>query len=252
MTIDFPKSDQLPQLRALWKEAFGDPDAYLDSFFTLGFSPERCQCITEAGQVTAALYWFDCACQNARLAYLYAVATSENHRGKGLCHLLMNRAHAHLKAAGYDGAILVPASNGLRQMYAKMGYLPATQISELRCAAGKKAAALKPLTPEAYEHRRLELLPPDGVVQAGPMTALLADQYSLWGGQDFLLAAWIEEGVLHAEELLGNPEAAPEILKALGLKNGIFRIPGNEQDFAMYLPFSSHCPKPGYFGLALG
>ena len=60
MTIDSPKIDQLPQLRALWKEAFGDTDAYLDSFFTLGFSPERCRCVTEDGQVSAALYWFDC------------------------------------------------------------------------------------------------------------------------------------------------------------------------------------------------
>ena len=252
MTIDSPKKDQLPQLRALWKEAFGDTDAYLDSFFALGFSPERCRCITEDGIITAALYWFDCNYQNARLAYLYAVATSKNCRGKGLCHLLMDCTHAHLKASGYDGAILVPASAGLRQMYGKMGYLPATQIRELRCAAGKKAATLKMLDRAAYEHRRLELLPPDGVVQSGPMTALLADQCSLWSGQDFLLAAWIEEGVLHAEELLGNATAAPEILNALGVETGIFRTPGNEQDFAMYLPFSPCCPKPGYFGISLG
>ena len=252
MTIDFPKKEQISQLRALWKEAFGDTDAYLDSFFALGFSQERCRCIIENGQVTAALYWFDCSCQNARLAYLYAVATSENRRGKGLCRQLMDNTHAHLKAAGYDGAILVPASDALRQMYTKMGYSPATQINELPCAAGEKAATLKLLERDEYEHRRLELLPPGGVVQAGPMTALLADQCSLWSGQDFLLAAWMEDGVLHAEELLGNTGAAPEILKALGAETGIFRVPGNEQDFAMYLPFSPCCPKPGYFGISLG
>ena len=120
MTIDSPKIDQLPQLRALWKEAFGDTDAYLDSFFTLGFSPERCRCMTEDGQVSAALYWFDCSCQGARLAYLYAVATAENRRGVGLCRLLMDNTHAHLKKAGYAGAILVPASASLRQMYEKI------------------------------------------------------------------------------------------------------------------------------------
>jgi hypothetical protein len=89
-------------------------------------------------------------------------------------------------------------------------------------------------------------------VQTGPITALLADQCSLWAGQDFLLAAWIEEGVLHAEELLGNTAAAPEILKALGAKTGVFQTPGNEEDFAMYLPFCPCCPKPGYFGISLG
>ena len=252
MSIDSPKIDQLPQLRSLWKEAFGDTDAYLDSFFTLGFSPERCRCMTEDGQVSAALYWFDCSCQGARLAYLYAVATAENRRGEGLCRLLMDNTHAHLKKAGYAGAILVPASASLRQMYEKMGYLPATRIRELRCAAGEKAVTLTLLDRDEYEHRRPELLPPDGVVQTGPITALLADQCSLWGGQDFLLAAWIEEGVLHAEELLGNTAAAPEILKALGAKTGVFQTPGNGEDFAMYLPFCLCCPKPGYFGISLG
>lgn len=252
MTIDAPETGRIPQLRQLWKEAFGDTDAYLDSFFALGFSPDRCRCATEADQITAALYWFDCSCRGQKLAYLYAVATAENSRGKGLCRQLMDSTHAYLRAAGYAGAILVPASEGLRQMYWKMGYLPGPRISELLCAAGKTAVPLKPLDRAGYERRRLEYLPPEGVVQDGPLTALLADQYSLWDGADFLLAAWIEDGVLHGEELLGSFDAAPGIVKALGADKGIFRIPGAEQEYAMYLPLSPRCPKPGYFGISLG
>ena len=252
MTIDAPIQDQIPQLRQLWKEAFGDTDAYLDSFFALGFSPDRCRCVTEEGRVAATLYWFDCFCRGERFAYLYAVATAEQDRGKGFCRQLMTCTHTHLKAAGYAGAILVPASDNLRQMYGKMGYLPGTRISELRCVAGEKAATPERLDREEYERRRPKLLPPDGVVQPGPMMALLADQFSLWGGEDYLLAAWMEDGVLHGEELLGNCAAAPGILNALGAERGIFHVPGNEQPWAMYLPFTPRCPKPGYFGISLG
>lgn len=252
MTIDVPGNNRIPQLRQLWKEAFGDSDAYLDSFFALAFSRDRCRCILENGQVKAALYWFDCFCQGQKLAYLYAVATAENSRGKGLCRQLMAAAHTHLKTEGYAGAILVPASDNLRQMYAKMGYLPGTRISELGCAAAQTAVPLERLDRAEYERRRRELLPEDGVVQEGSITALLADQCSLWGGRGFLLAAWIEDGVLHGEELLGSFDAAPGIVKALGAGKGIFRIPGRKTEFTMYLPLSPRCPKPGYFGISLG
>ena len=77
MTIDLPKPGQIPQLRQLWQEAFGDSDAFLDSFFSLSFAPERCRCVTEENHVTAALYWFDCSCHGGKMAYLYAVATGK-------------------------------------------------------------------------------------------------------------------------------------------------------------------------------
>ena len=70
MTIDAPKTAQIPQLRQLWKEAFGDTDTFLDSFFSLAFAPERCRCITLGDTVPSALYWFDCTCRGEKWAYL--------------------------------------------------------------------------------------------------------------------------------------------------------------------------------------
>lgn len=252
MTIDKPRTGQIPALRQLWQEAFGDSEAYLDSFFSLAFSPDRCRCVTENNRVAAALYWFDCSCRGERFAYLYAVATAEDCRGRGLCRRLMENTHAHLKALGYAGTILVPASERLRQMYSRMGYLPGTTAASLRCDAGERAAELRALDGDEYERRRREMLPPEGVLQEGAMTALLADQCGLFGGENFLLAAWIEDGVLYGEELLGSPAAAPEIVRALGAEKGIFRIPGEEKAFAMYRPLMDACPKPGYFGISLG
>ena len=84
MIIDQPTAAQQRQLRALWQEAFGDSDEYLDIFFGTAFSPNRCRCVAIEGKVVAALYWLDCACRGRKLAYIYAVATAKTHRGQGI------------------------------------------------------------------------------------------------------------------------------------------------------------------------
>ena len=252
MTIDAPKPAQMIQLRQLWKEAFGDSDAFLDSFFTIAFSKERCRCVVEDDRPVAALYWFDCGYEGEKLAYLYAVATAKDHRGQGLCRLLLENTHEHLKNKGYAGTILVPASDALGQMYGRMGYLPGSTVSEWSCPAGERETPVRLLSKDVYLRRRRELLPGDAVDQEGPLTDLLAEQCGLFGGEDFLLAAWTEDGVLYAEEFLGDRGSAPGIVKALGAIRGVFRTPGSEKAFAMYCPLEETCPKIGYFGIAFG
>ncbi len=46
MKIDFPVPKQYKQLTALWQEAFGDTEEFIDGFFCTAFSPARCRCIT--------------------------------------------------------------------------------------------------------------------------------------------------------------------------------------------------------------
>ena len=76
MNIDYPSPDQLDGLQALWQEAFGDDDAFVEQFYTYGFAPDRCRCLTVDGQIAAALYWFDCSYQGKPLAYLYGPCIS--------------------------------------------------------------------------------------------------------------------------------------------------------------------------------
>ena len=102
MTIKQPAVDHIPALRLLWKEAFGDSDAFLDGFFRTGFDAARCRCTED---VAAALYWFDCTWKGKKLAYVYAVATAEASRCRGLCRMLMEDTHRHLETLGYAGAI---------------------------------------------------------------------------------------------------------------------------------------------------
>lgn len=246
MSIDFPAPSQYPGLKALWAEAFGDEESFIELFFATGFTPERCRCVTEGGNVAAALYWFDCEAEGRKLAYLYAVATANAHQGKGLCRSLMEDTHTHLKALGYSGAVLVPGEPGLFAMYAKLGYAAINCMDSFSCAAAG-SCRIRRATPEEYAAARNALLPPGSVRQEMGLS-FLAGYGELYIGSDFVLAGGRKDSAFTAMELLGNRSAAPAILGALGLSKGTFRVPGSKP-FAMYRPLTD-APAPPYFGLA--
>lgn len=246
MNIDFPAPSQHTALKELWAESFGDEESFIRMFFATGLSPERCRCITTNDDVAAALYWFDCEADSGKLAYLYAVATAKAHRGKGLCRKLMEDTHALLKRQGYTGTILVPGEPGLFAMYEKMGYSAMNCMGSFSCAA-EGTCDIRRATLEEYAAARKALLPAGSVVQEQGLS-YLAGYAELYTGKDFTLAGVRKGNAFTAMELLGNAASAPAILGTLGLKEGTFRIPGN-QPFAMYHPLSNS-PAPTYFGLA--
>ncbi len=248
MNIDYPNQAQTGALRALWKEAFGDDDAYLEHFFTNGFAPDRCRCLTVDGKVAAALYWFDCSYQGKPLAYLYGVATAKAYRGKGICKALVENTHNHLKYLGYAGEILVPAGEKLFQMYEKLGYTTCTSVEEFFCDAAFEPVELRQIDKEEYRLLRRQFLPENGVVQEGDNLDFLQTMADFYVGDDFLIAIAQDEEFF-APELLGNTQAAPGILAALRKNQGKFRCPGVKMPFAMYRPLQD-LPAPGYFGLA--
>ena len=77
MTIETPKQSYIPALKTLWQEAFGDSDAFWDMFEKTAFHSDRCRCVTENGDVVAALYWFNCSYHSKQIAYLYALDRDE-------------------------------------------------------------------------------------------------------------------------------------------------------------------------------
>ena len=251
MTIDHPTPSQIPQLRALWQQAFGDSDAFLDDFFSAGFSPERCRCITIDNTPVAALYWFPAQYEDTPLAYLYAVATDVAFRGQGLCHRLMEDTHRHLAAQGFQGALLVPGASSLVSFYAGMGYTPFSTIREYSCDAGFSAIPLRNITAREYSQLRRSLLPPGSILQEGATLAFLQTQAGFYAGDGILLAAVKAGDTLTVPELLGDPACAPGIVAQLGAKKGLFRTPGDDKPFAMYRCLAGKPLAGGYFGLAL-
>ena len=153
-------------LRALWKTVFGDTDAFLDNFFRIAYSPDRCRFIEENGDAICVLYWFDCSYSGGKLAYIYAVATHPQHRGKGLASQLLQQTHEQLKQMGYAGAVLKPAK-GLFPFYKRLGYVTSGFIRRFYEKASTVPTDLTELTPEAYGRRRQAFLPPDAIIQDG-------------------------------------------------------------------------------------
>lgn len=250
MEIEYPNREALPRLRQLWKLAFGDTEEFMDGFFGSGFSPDRCRYIKDGDRAAAMLYWFDGECRGERQAYVYGVATHPDYRNRGLCRLLMADTGKLLGEMGYAAAVLVPQHRALRKMYGAMGYADAGAVDYVNCCPSEAAVSLKKIGAAQYAKLRRQYLPEGSVVQEGQSLAFLERIYELYAGADFLLAAYREEGFLWGMELLGNREAAPGILKALGCGKGRFRTPGQEQPLAMYLPLKENAGKPTYFGLA--
>ena len=250
MNIKFPGSGDIAGLKDLWQEAFGDDRDFVDGFFKTGFCETRCRLITAENRVAAAIYWFDCQCRGEKMAYIYAVATAKDFRGKGMCGKLMEDTHALLADKGYAGAILVPAEDTLFIMYSKYGYTPVCPRSTVSVTAGQDPVKLQKIHGQKYQSTRLSMLPEGGVEQDASALAYLGIYCDFWQGQDFLLSGAVREGTLHVQEFLGEARNMGCILKSLGVEKGVFPCP-HGQEYAMFRSFRQGVLPPTYFGIPL-
>ena len=183
MNIDHPVKIQIPQLKALWQQAFGDTDDEINAFFKTGFSENRCLCVTLNGQVAAALYWFDCTLWEKKIAYLYAIATEENFRGQGIASRLITHTHKHLEHNGYAGAVLVPCEKSLFGFYERLGYTAFGTIREFTCQKADDPTSLCKIDAHTYGALRKGYLPEGSILQED---ALLDCLNAFYQGEDFI------------------------------------------------------------------
>lgn len=256
-----PSASMEIQLRKLWKDSFGDSDEFLNQFFTYGFHKTRCRVAmvndnpsTSSKDLAAALYWFDCEVEHQRIAYIYAVATSQKYRGNGACHTLLADTHQHLKSLGYAGAILVPGNDSLVHLYEGCEYERCTKRSRHECQEKDMGITIQEIKKDEYSLLRKEYLPTLAVIQEKENLDFLETQARFYTSQgsekDFLLAAHIDEDTLYGIELLGDSTCLPGIVHALGCQTGVFFTPGKEENFAMYHSLIEEAIVPSYFGFA--
>lgn len=224
MIIKHPTAARQDGMLMLWQEAFGDNREFIEMFFSTGFSFDRSMICLENEQVAAALYWFDCLWNDKKVAYLYAIATKKEQRGKGICTKLMVKTHAELKAKNYHGTILVPADEGLAKMYGRMGYSPcaAQGIQNAECKMQTVS-----ISPEEYKKLQRDLLPEDAVTHTDAAFLYL---------QNFARFYKTKDGILCKTE-----DTVQEILPY---------IPARKPT-AMYLPLTEDKTIPSYFALPL-
>lgn len=235
---------------ALWQQAFGDSQAFIDGFFRTGYAPDRCRFLEKDGVLAAILYWFDCRWAGKKVAYIYAVATERNFRGQGLCRQLMEDTHRHLQSLGYDGAALVPSDAGLFRMYEKLGYRGFCPMAHKRLLSGGQPVDVKVITPTQYADLAKEYLPAGSIVPGEEMLSFYETygQFYAFAGGCFCAAR--EEDTLYIQEFLGDSGALPGLGAALGAKNVQVRLPGSGSPFGMYYSFTD-AALPEYLGIAL-
>ena len=250
MTVNMPQEEQFPQLRSLWKQAFGDTDAFLDGFFATGFDRHRCRCVTWNDRVAAVLYWFDCYWEGKKLAYIYAVATDRDFQGKGFCRGLMEDTHGHLEKLGYRGAGLVPGSRELFGMYEKMGYRGFCPRLWQEVTAQIPVIPVQPITAEEYAAARKAALPAGGIQQDGAALQYLATFAGFYRAEDCVFCGGGADVFLF-QEYFGKMEKLPGILAGLQVNAGRVPCSGDGPDSAMFYPFTDEKEVPTYFGLAL-
>lgn len=231
---------------ALWQQAFGDSTEFINGFFRTGFSPDRCRALEKNGTLAAVLYWFDCQWEDKKVAYLYAVATDKAFRGQGLCRQLMSQTHRELREAGYAGAALVPAEEGLFQMYEKLGYRRFCPMTPKSVLSGGAPVDVNVITPEEYS----ALLPGSGIVPGAEMLHFYATYGRFYAYAGGCFCAAREDDTLYMQEFWGDPAVLPGIGSALGAETVQVRLPGGETPFAMYYSFTEDA-MPEYFGFAL-
>ena len=236
MIIDAPSVSAIPSLMALWKEAFGDDDGFINTFFSLGFSPTRALCAYEKEMLAGALYWFDMNCNGKKIAYIYGVATANSFRGRGIGTAMMKAAEETLRASGYEGIALVPAEKKVFQFYEKLGYKTFAYVDEKRFTASSKKTSVRKADATEYFEERKKYLKEGYLTLSEESFDFLEALVDFYVGKDFVLSLRKGEKDFFAVEFFGNFNEIPNLINSLEYSKGLVRTEGNDNAFAMYLP----------------
>ena len=245
-----PSTEDLPVLKGLWKEAFGDEDDVIEDFFTKGFSKEKALCIFENSEPISVVYWFDCECYDKKTAYVYGVATRKSHRGKGLGTTLMKSVHESLKSSGYFGVILVPEKPTLFDFYKRIGYKNCAYVYESIFKASDDKEKFKIVNADEYFLERQKYLEDGGITLSDDAFGFLDSLVYFYVGDDFVAAIKNDTDDLFCVEFLGNREKIKGFINSTGYAEGVFRLKGNDKPFAMFLPLEENVSEPQYLGFA--
>ena len=109
-------------VKALWQEAFGDGDDFVDPFLVRYYSRRRMLAAERGGTLASMLHLLPFASELGRTTYVFGVATAAAFRGRGLATELLRRAETLCRERGDDALVLIPDGEGLREFYARLGY----------------------------------------------------------------------------------------------------------------------------------
>ena len=224
--------EDVPAQRELWKLAFGDSDQYIDNFYNTYYRPERVVVLEEDGAVRSMTAWFDTTLVlpgqgEHRSAYLYAVATHPDCRGRGLAGKLLAGADEYFRSLGIPAVTTVPAEPSLHDFFGANGFRECFRILGGKLRRDEipvpPSNVLRPASTEEYSRVREELLK-DIPHIAYPEDALAYQAGCCALGDGGLFVGETESGpvCLCAERADGELVIVKELLGPAGMGRTVF------------------------------
>lgn len=164
-------------MTALWQQVFGDSEATITGFYE---AFPRCRAAVAENEVGALVSIVHVLPQTLTVedqtipaAYLYAVATRPDYRGRGLASTLIRFTEALLERLDYRCAVLVPAEPSLFSYYARLGYTTAFLRNHTPFPGGREIGW------EEYHQRREALLTEPHITYSPEYYAYLQQAYGV-------------------------------------------------------------------------
>ena len=110
------------QCTKLWKEAFCDSDEFISSFMEHHYNEKEMLYIEGNGKLLSMLHLIPFEKDGKPIAYMYAVATECDTRGKGHASRLILSAITKAKEEGFAAVATLPAYKGLYDFYSRFGF----------------------------------------------------------------------------------------------------------------------------------
>ena len=110
------------QMRAMWHDIFGDEIHEIDSFL-VNHGDAIPLIHTEEDRVVSMLYIVPLQMWEQRVAYIYAVATQPEYRGRGIASKLLTEALQLIdESKRFDMVALIPSSTESKRLYERLGF----------------------------------------------------------------------------------------------------------------------------------
>lgn len=110
------------ECRRLWVDVFGDSREEVDRFFIDIHHADNLLMHSEAGKVVSMLHIVEIVTALGPTAYLYAIATAPEWRGRGFAEQLITRAIDVARSRGYKAVMLIPSEESLVEYYKRFGF----------------------------------------------------------------------------------------------------------------------------------
>ena len=179
------RNADLPSLKTLWSDVFGESAEAVDLFFKRNLSCLHSYIAGYNGQPVAAVHLIDGTVNGKKAHYLCGAATKPEWRRRGIMSRLIEYALDDAKSRGDVYSLLYPANEGLYGFYSKLGYEPRCKAAA-RCFSRKELEAcdfsgvISEEKPD-FEALQNQCYKNNFLLQNNDFTAFAIEYYKLYG-----------------------------------------------------------------------